>query len=385
MSQPAFHPLALTGLAILSLVAAFMLGNTFSKNPNLPISPSKVDSSSPNTPAYLRTSESSSLSNRTIADRVLATIDLLEGLQTPSEFRETMADIISHADKTEKERLLALLFAAWLERDPQSAFAEVRQVEFLRYYAERVARAFSHWAESNPQAAADLLAQTLDGRQLEPEPRPPYLDGVDPPEFLLSLVSGMAQSEPQLAADTLTASQASPARVHALEVLMQDWFPTAPEEVFAWASSLSDGLARAESIAIVATKAGQLDDPAAGLAWANNQPNPDDQLLALQNLTSQWSQRHSRDAFTWITSLPDDELKFQLMPATLRQFALIDPGAAADWLNQYDPSPRMDASIAAYVRTIQTANPEAARGSAEAISDPALREQVLEAIARTGH
>jgi hypothetical protein len=107
-----------------------------------------------------------------------------------------------------------------------------------------------------------------------------------------------------------------------------------------------------------------------------------DRQEALEAITGQWSQRHSADAFAWTRDLPDEDLKLSLMPAVLRQFAIVDPGAAADWLNLYEASPAMDASIAAYARAIQHVNPEAALGSAAAITDAALREKIERAVMR---
>ncbi|MDQ8191411.1 hypothetical protein [Roseibacillus persicicus] len=382
MKTPSLSPPILSGVALASLVAAYFLGTAFSnKSPSKAGAPAQKQLSERPT-SLLNRSVFRTESNQTIADRVLATIAKLERLRTPAEFRQALGEILSYADKTEKERLVSLLFASWLDRDPEAAFAEARRVEFLRYHAGRTSRSFSQWAETNPIAAASLLEQTLDGRQLTTDPRPPYLDGVDPPEFLLSLVNGLAQTNPRLAADTLAAAEASPVQIHALEVLMQTWFPADSEEVFAWTSSLSNPEVRSQSLAIVATKAGQLDDPSAGLSWAQNLKDSEEQTLALGNLVSQWSQRYSQDAFNWIAALSDSNLKFQLMPPALRQLTLINPGAAADWLNQYEASPQMDASIAAYVKSIQTVNPEAARGSASAITDPHLREQILQELAQ---
>ena len=108
----------------------------------------------------------------------------------------------------------------------------------------------------------------------------------------------------------------------------------------------------------------------------------DDQLIALESLTGQWSQRRAVDAFEWVGGLSDESLKLALMPAVIRHVTIVDPGAAADWLNQYDAAPEMDASVAAYAKAIQFVNPPAALGSAEAITDPALRESVIALIKR---
>ena len=317
----------------------------------------------------------------TAAERTLELLGQLDRCVSSEDFQQLLSSIETRADKSEKHRFLALLFGAWLERDPISALSEVRRVEVLRSDSSRVGAAFYQWASNDPSAAASLLARVLDGRQSDPASNPPFLDGVNPPDFLLSVVSGLASSDPRLAATTLRAAQASPVRTSGFEVLMQDWYPAQPAAAREWSGSIDDAETRALALSVVATKAGQRDDLDASLSWAMGLSG-DDQLIALESLTGQWSQRRAVDAFEWVGGLSDESLKLALMPAVIRHVTIVDPGAAADWLNQYDAAPEMDASVAAYAKAIQFVNPPAALGSAEAITDPALRESVIALIKR---
>lgn len=318
----------------------------------------------------------------TAADRTIAVLELLDRCQSREEFLATIAAIQSGADKSETTRFLALLFEAWLESDPLDALSEVRRVEALRHDPGRVAESFRTWAFLHPDSAAGLLRQVLDGRQGDPGLKPPFLDGIDPPEFLLSLVSGLGSSNPSLAADTLAGSVGSPVRTTAIEVLLQDWYPADPSGARNWAASIADPETRQLALVAVATKAGQGDQPGPALTWAMALPAPRDQEGALKALTGQWSQRHAAGAFAWTRTLPDGDLKFAVMPGVLRQLAIINPGAAADWLNEYEAAPAMDPSIAAYARAIQFINPPAALGSAAAITDSHLRETLTRRLRR---
>lgn len=320
------------------------------------------------------------LSQNNAATRTLEMLRYLNACETEEHFHAAIEFIQTSADKSEKNRYLAEAFAAWLRKDPQAALAAVRRVESLRHNSSRVADSFYDWAAKSPAAAAELIGATLDGRQNDPSAMPTFLDGIDPPIFILSIVAGLSQSEPLLAANTLSQSADSYIRTDSMEVLYQNWHPADPTTALAWAADIADQDTRRLTLSIAATKAGQLDATEPGLAWAMNLPDAEDKQIALRALTDQWSQRRSAQAFEWTQQLADETLKLYLMPQVLGNFARIDPGAAADWLNQYDASPQIDASVAAYVKAIQHLNPAAALASAEAITDPDLREKIIQQI-----
>ncbi len=365
---------------IASLALAFVAGRMGSRP--LKVKPESVEKRLNISSTRSRDAMREATSGGDAASRTLILLDRLDDCRSREDFLLIIEVIESTADKSEKSRYLATVFAAWLEVDPLAALAEVRRVESLRHDTERVAESFSRWASSDPASAADVLAKALDGRQKNPKANPLFLDGVDPPVFLLSLVAGLGQSDPRLAADTLGRCTASPARTAAIEVLLQDWYPADPAAVLGWAAAIKDPGTRRIAIAAAATKAGQQDDTAAGIAWAMKLTEPSEREVALHELTGQWSQRHAADAFAWTRSIPDESLKLSLMPQVISQLTIIDPGAAADWLNQFEASPAMDASVAAYARAIQSTNPQAALGSAAAITDPKLRDHVQKSILR---
>lgn len=313
-------------------------------------------------------------------ERLLGFLDLLDSCRSRDDFRHAIEVIESRADKSEQNRYLAELFAAWLRQDPRAALAEVRRVESLRHDIIRVGESFRNWAVAHPDSAALLVSEALDGRQHDPSSPAPFLDGVDPPEFLLSIISGMGESSPLLAAKTLQPSLTRGVGTAGLEVLLQDWYPQDSRAAQDWAAALTERETRQVALAAVATKAGQDDEVAQALGWAQALPTPEDQQVALAALTSQWSQRRSGDAFAWTSALADETLRLSLMPNVLRNYALLKPGEAADWLNNYQPSLAIDASIVAYVQAIENVNPQAAILSAEAITNSELRAKTLARI-----
>lgn len=370
----------LTVVALATWAAAFWVGTQQSGETAVTTDESQpatqtADSSAANT-ALLEVS----LDQKNAASRTLEMLRYLNACETPEHFKSAIEYIEGSADKSEKNRYLAEAFAAWLRKDPQAALASVRRVESLRHSSGQVAESFYNWGAQGPDAAAALLATTLDGSQSDPSTKPIFLDGIDPPIFLLSLVAGLSQTDPLLAANTLSQATDSYVRTDAIEVLYQSWHPADPTTSQNWAAEVADADTRKLALSTAATKAGQLDQTESGLNWAMNLSDLEDRKVALSALTDQWSQRRSVEAFQWTSQLEEEDLKLSLMPNVLENFARLNPGAAADWLNQYEASPQMDASIAAYAKAIQHVNPQAALGSAEAITDPALRKSVIEKI-----
>ncbi len=315
-------------------------------------------------------------------ERTLLLEGRLAGSASQADFQDALEAIFLEADKSEKNRLLAQLFRRWLEVSPLDALAQVRRVESLRHDLARTATVFQQWAQENSTAASALLREVFDGQQHDPASSPPFLDGVDPPEYILSLFAGLSQVAPQETASLLSELPESPALTHALDLLFQSWFSQTPSEIFQWASSLEASPFRERAITLTGTKSGQLDDPSAGLQWAQSLSDPADQALALGALTGQWSQRHSQAAFQWVTALPESDLKFTLAPEVISSLTKVDPGAAADWLNQYDASSQIDPSVAAYALAISRVNPAAALGTAAVITDLEEKRRVSLEIAQ---
>jgi hypothetical protein len=360
------HPFLLFVLACASCWAAYELGKMPAE---------RGQSSLEKSPRTLTTA----IAIRRIAsdrDRTESLRREWENCVTAADFRAALDQLQFEADKTEENRLLSDFFQHWLEVSPIDALAEIRRIESLRHDIVRCSVVFEKWAIEQPAAALALLREVLDGRQNMASEQPPFLDGVDPPEYLLSLFSGLAKVDPQGTARLFTEAEASPIFPNALDVLLQNWFPENPAEVYQWAQSLDESPFQKEVISRAATKAGQLDDLSGGIAWAQSLATEESREIALSSLTSQWAQRHSRQAFQWVSQLPNSELKFALAPSVVAALTKIDPGAAADWLNQYEASLQMDPSIAAYALSLSSVNPAAAVGSAAAISDPAERSRI---------
>lgn len=375
MKPPTQLPILWLGLLLaVSWPLAFFLGKNTSAPEKNTLTPTKSQN---NPPSKVVNSSRPDLAI-TAAARTLSTMERIQSLQTREDFQAAIADIIKFNDKSEKEGQLALLFGHWLETNPGAALLETRRVAMLRIHGRRIALAFEDWARNNPSQAAQLLAETLAPGSTNLSTIP-FRDKIDPPAFILSLFSGLAQSDPLTAANVLASAPESLIRSQSLSTLTQIWFQQNPTEAYQWAASIPDNnpTLRQEALLEVATRAGLSSQPQSGIGWADTLPNPKERTRALQEITKQWSQQSAHSAYDWASSLPDsDPAKFEVMPSVIRRLTLLDPGLAANWLNQYDPSLRMDQSVAAYIRTLKAINPTAAQGSLEGISSETLRAKI---------
>ncbi|MGJ8695202.1 MAG: hypothetical protein ACSHYF_02715 [Verrucomicrobiaceae bacterium] len=359
------HSLTLLTLVAATCWLAFLWGQNNAPTPQTPDA------------AQIQTAPQTSLTTHSDRERTANLRETLATLQTRADVLAALDSLQFNADKSEENRLLSLFFKSWLETNPIDALAQVRRVESLRHDTARTSLVFQNWALENPDDALNLLSAILDGRQTDPSTSPPFLDGIDPPDFIASLFSGLAKADPRRTAALLEKVTPSPVLNHGLDILTQQWFATNPQQVFAWSASIAAPSLRQAALTRAATKAGQLDNPTPGITWAQSLDSPQDQQHALAALTNQWASRRARDAFAWTDSLSDESLKLTLMPAVLTSLTQVDPGASADWLNQYEASPAIDPSVAAYALGIAHVNPQAALGSAAVITDLRERNRVL--------
>jgi hypothetical protein len=297
------------------------------------------------------------------------------------EFLTALREVEIHSDKTEKKRHLSLVLRAWLDHDPLAALEAVRGIDALRHEQARAVDAFGDWAANSPLEAADLIRQAFANDRAGATGRA-YIDGVDPPDALLGVVWGMTRSDPDLTCGVISRLPAGLFRTAATEVFLGTDYHLDPRRSMRWVTSMPPGAVRHEAIRMVAEKIGQGEDPSLDINWVAGLEERSERTVAVAAIAGQWARRHAREAFAWATSLDDADLKWAAVPQALEHLTILDPDAAADWLNQFDAAPELDASVAAYVRVLRHINPDAALGSTDGITDPRLRARLQSSLAR---
>jgi hypothetical protein len=297
------------------------------------------------------------------------------------EFLAELREIEQHSDKTVKKRHLGLVLRGWLDHDPLAALEAVRGIGALRFEPARAVDAFGDWAANSPLAAADLIRQAFANDRAGAAGRA-YIDGVDPPDILLGVVWGMTGTDPELACDVISRMPKGLFRTAATEVFLGTDYQRDPQRSQRWVASMPPGAVRREGIRMVAEKIGQSADPPRDFDWVAKLDDRSERAVAVAGIAGQWARRHAREAFAWAAALADADLKWAAVPAAIEHLTILDPDAAADWLNQFEAAPELDAAVAAYVRVLRHLNPEAALGSTGGITDPRLRAKLQSSLAR---
>ena len=298
----------------------------------------------------------------------------LERLSSREEFKSELADVLLNSDKSEVERHLALLFTAWLQVNPQDALGASADVEKIRHDFSRMAEVFYNWAATNPDAAADLLRYSLDGKQLEGGKDSPFTDGIDPPAMLLAAVMGLANEDPEKAGKVLAEMKASLFQETAFSLLLPEWLDVQPEKALEWIKALEEGEARTVALGFLATSLANEENYPLAIAELSALENRVEREVALQTFVGQWTEARPEQAYEWVHSLPDEEMKMLLMPDVIpRQLLMGEPEVTA-WLDEQEPSEAIDPTIISYSMALASQKPGVAMDRLETVTDPGQRE-----------
>jgi hypothetical protein len=135
---------------------------------------------------------------------------------------------------------------------------------------------------------------------------------------------------------------------------------------------------------------------AAFFHWATYQPDqalaafgkisdPATRIPAFQGMILGWAMANPAAVAAYAVNLAPGENRSQALSQALPQWANRDPVAASEWMfNHFDPSPDLDAGVAAVATmpTFVNQRPEIAVGWAESIADPVLRANTLRLVAQ---
>lgn len=311
---------------------------------------------------------------RSDAERSLQLLDRLNQCTTNEDFQAELAAIQMTSDKSEVARHLGLLFEAWLKIDAQGALSEVNKIQSIRHNFGRVSGVFLQWAQQNPDEAEVLLQKTLNGSQLKSGKSTPFLDGIDPPNFLLSMVVGLGSQSPERAASLLESMAASRVQTSAIEVFVQNWLPQQPQEAMNWATKIEDQGTRELAIGVVSENLGMQGMIKEGLTWALSLEDSGNRDNAAKSLAGQWAQRDPAAAYDWFAELPDEGSQLMIMPELI-QNVMLDRGDEVEaWIKNQEPSADLDPSSIAYTIMLANSSPAHALSEVQIIHDPDQRE-----------
>ena len=93
-----------------------------------------------------------------------------------------------------------------------------------------------------------------------------------------------------------------------------------------------------------------------------------------------WAVQSPQDAASWILGMEDPHVRSGALQALVSTWTRTDPHATSVWLQDFNPSPEMDAPIREFSRLISREDPSGALLWANTISDRQSRITLLEEI-----
>ncbi len=237
---------------------------------------------------------------------------------------------------------------------------------------EDVAATFAGWASVDSAAA---LAWYDEARDQE---------NIDRNGLKWGAVFGLANADPAVALDFVSELRAQGDKdvkrmVHVIagEILRGNDAAGAAR----WTAEISD-----ENLRVFARDriAGEFarQDPEAAAEWAAqfNDEKSDSRLV--NHVSREWAERNPRSAVQWLESLDTSKGRTAGFGSAFGAWAGRDPEAAGNYLREMPRSPERDAALSGYATRVMHEDPASAVSWAEAIADPARREDTLVQTAR---
>lgn len=259
-------------------------------------------------------------------------------------------------------------------RDFHYAWGKIGGVEAIMNGAETRKRdmtaTLSGWASADP-AAAKAWFESLEDQGKESLASQAYLRA--------GLVSGLADADPHMAAQFvlgMTTADNELAR-HMLGIVTGKFLQSeGPVAAAAWADSLPQGEIRSSAMSRIARDYVS-NDPAAAAAWAAGYSGEPEGNRVIDQVGSHWAYRDPNAAVEWLESLPPSEGRSEGLNSAFSSWAGRNPEEAGNHINQMPQSTERDHAISGYATRMVYENPSAALAWADAVSDPAFREQTL--------
>lgn len=293
------------------------------------------------------------------------------GSMLAEDMIRTLEEILGQPWSPDKVQKLQSVLAKWSASDPGAALEYAMTIDSRRARNQILSSLIGTWAKSDPQGAYVWAAANL-------------REDAGAFESAVRTIFGEAASQNADAAmRSALAMPAGGGRIAAyravVERAVRDGLQmqmaahlssiTDPQEARAFATSLAQNWA--------------VQDPLAAADWAMALEDPSVRNAALSSVVGSWTSDQPQRAAEWVLQLPAGPLRDQQMSQLTQTWAGFDPVGTADWLiGQRPPSPQLDPAIKGLVSSVMRVNPEGAMTWAGAISNPRLRNNAMESVAR---
>jgi len=256
----------------------------------------------------------------------------------------------------------------------------------------------ARWAEANPGAAvawaaaqandpdrADYLSVTLDTWATKDMPAAlAATEHMDDPTargaIEADLLARFAESDPRAALDTLANLPLGQRTMDLYRVVFQGWAQKDISNAAAAAMNMPASQARETAIGTVASAWGRRD-PASALAWANAFPTGNTRTTAVAAAVAAWSGTDPVAAAAYFDNLPAGPMRNKLVATLAANWAAQDPKAALAWVNRVANGQVQDVAVAGILAKMSQTDPVGAAAYLAQVAVASLRDVALPQLA----
>jgi hypothetical protein len=266
--------------------------------------------------------------------------------ETPESFAEHGSDhdipaVMDSFTDDSSETFLEMqqrLIRSWAESDPAAAAEWVAQIPEGPLRLALLEQVAIEWGNLNLAAAAAWALDLPEGGSKE--------------AAITGLAYEAARTEPVAALTLAAALPATPDRDELLVHAVSQWAATDPIAAGAWSLVVPESVLQQRLTAAVAVAFAEQEPVAAGSLAVTALDPGDEQDSAIVAIVQRWAQSSPEEASSWVAQFPDlamsEEAVRHLVPLWLVQ----DPDATALWLSGLTDGPIRDAGIAAYADAV---------------------------------
>lgn len=210
----------------------------------------------------------------------------------------------------------SLLLSAWAKMDPHAALAFAQAHPDDKVASTTV---LATWASSDPDAALQWAVANH--------------EGTGPNPFLAGVIRGIAETDPQRAAQLLADMPPGNDRFVALNGVLPQLLSQGTDVARAWIDGLSDVSLRDAAMKFLASDLATID-PAGTAAWL--QANPSEATARrMGDVYGKWARVNEQAAIDSVSSLPAGESRSNALSGVVGAMAANDPKAALSLMDRF--------------------------------------------------
>ncbi len=297
------------------------------------------------------------------AERLGGLLELAASLRA-EEFKETVEAYIVVGNWEDRITELNILLHAWAEADPEGA------VEYITHKTlplKARAAVLTAWAKSSPDEALEF-ARKYD--------RPGQANYVNP--LLVGVINGLAQVDPQRAAELIVEIPEGEGRVDALRGVVITAMEDGLDSALAWSDGIADPNTQTEAMKLILRNVAARDPVRAAEMMAEMGDAPAAVEVA-DRLAYSFAKLDTDSAIEWTRALAGEQ-QSNAARGIMIALARDEPHRASEYLESMKGSTELNFAITTFIWGAANVEPALAVGWIENVSSPQTQHKMYRHI-----